>query len=137
MLTTTSTPSYNYYLKMTTGEHKHCSRMLMVLNKVVKKMQKRFYSKKLIGTKNMSKNLKCLDKMSENNKQNVMSEENIYISVPQKNSDPVFKMDRSECPSCIFGDPSFTCTCNFRSRSPDFKLYEDEEQFIQIYSSDN
>ena len=48
-------------------------------------------------------------------------------------SEPVFRLDQSECPSCIFGDPSLTCTCNFRSNSPDFKLYEDDEQFLQSY----
>jgi hypothetical protein len=47
-------------------------------------------------------------------------------------SEPVFRLDQSECPSCIFGDPSLTCTCNFRSNSPDFKLYEDDEQFAVL-----
>ena len=35
----------------------------------------------------------------------------------------------AHCPACIFGDRELTCTCTFRSQSPDFKLYEDEDLF--------
>ena len=35
----------------------------------------------------------------------------------------------AHCPACIFGDSQLTCTCSFRSHSPDFKLYEDEDLF--------
>ena len=41
----------------------------------------------------------------------------------------VWRMDWSQCPACIFGDTSLTCTCNFHSHSPDYKVYEDESQF--------
>ena len=57
--------------------------------------------------------------------------ENIYVTIRElhkKNTEvanPIFKLDLSECASCIFGDQSLTCTCNFRSNSHDFKLYED------------
>ena len=66
---------------------------------------------------------------------------NIYVSlekVVQTSTtvlEPVFKIEHSECPSCIFGDPSLTCTCNFRSGGPDFKLYEDEDKFLRTYST--
>ena len=75
--------------------------------------------------------------------------ENIYVSIAElvdkrktvalnpvfrlDQSEPVFRLDQSECPSCIFGDPSLTCTCNFTSNSPDFKLYEDDEQLLQSF----
>ena len=46
-----------------------------------------------------------------------------------------FKMDTSQCARCILGDPSLTCTCSFRQRAPDFKLYEDYDQFLCNFPS--
>ena len=65
--------------------------------------------------------------------------ENIYVSLASMKThlNPVFKLDQSECPSCIFGDPSLTCTCNFRSNSPDFKLYEDEDMLFKLYEEED
>ena len=76
----------------------------------------------------------------EKQKDNKLRTENIYVTISElypKNpptETPIFRLDNSECASCIFGDPSLTCTCNFRSNSPDFKLYEDDQQFLQIYN---
>ena len=36
----------------------------------------------------------------------------------------------SQCAKCSLGDPSFACTCNYRNSSPDFKLYDDDVQFM-------
>ena len=46
-----------------------------------------------------------------------------------------FKMDTSQCARCILGDPALTCTCSFRQRAPDFKLYEDYDQFLFNFPS--
>ena len=62
---------------------------------------------------------------------------NIYVTLEQLKKPEVeeirFKRDISECPSCIFGDPGLTCTCSFRHRAPDFKLYEDDEKFLNNF----
>ena len=44
-----------------------------------------------------------------------------------------FKLDTRECARCILGDPGLTCTCSFRHRAPDFKLYEDDEKFLNNF----
>ena len=46
-----------------------------------------------------------------------------------------FKRDTSQCARCILGDPALTCTCSFRQRAPDFKLYEDDDQFLSNFPS--
>ena len=46
-----------------------------------------------------------------------------------------FKMDTSQCARCILGDSALTCTCSFRQRAPDFKLYEDYDQFLFNFPS--
>ena len=40
------------------------------------------------------------------------------------------RQNQHECAQCIFGDPSFSCSCDFQSSSPDFKLYDDDVQFM-------
>ena len=44
-----------------------------------------------------------------------------------------FKLYTRECARCILGDPGLTCTCSFRHRAPDFKLYEDDEKFLNNF----
>ena len=46
-----------------------------------------------------------------------------------------FKLDTSQCARCILGDPVLTCTCSFRQKAPDFKLYEDDDQFLCNFPS--
>ena len=64
---------------------------------------------------------------------------NIYVTLEQLKKPEVeeirFKRDISECPSCIFGDPGLTCTCSFKQTVPDFKLYEDEEEYMGYFNS--
>ena len=64
---------------------------------------------------------------------------NIYVTLEQLKKPEVeeirFKRDISECPSCIFGDPGLTCTCSFKQTVPDFKLYEDEEDYLGFFNS--
>ena len=61
-------------------------------------------------------------------------ESNIYVDLEELKKPELeeikFKRDISECASCIFGDPSLTCTCSFKQTVPDFKLYEDEEDYM-------
>ena len=45
------------------------------------------------------------------------------------------RQNQHECARCIFGDPSFSCSCDFRSSSPDFKLYDDDVQFIYYHNA--
>ena len=111
-----------------------------IISKFVKKVCKMIsYKKKKQSNHNLLTNPKSVGEKNEN----------IYVTmaelVDKKKTvalnpvfrldqlEPVFRLDQSECPSCIFGDPSLTCTCNFTSNSPDFKLYEDDEQFLQSY----
>ena len=72
--------------------------------------------------------------ISINKEGNVEVESNIYVDLEElKNpefGEIKFKRDISECASCIFGDPSLTCTCSFKQTVPDFKLYEDEEDYM-------
>jgi hypothetical protein len=65
------------------------------------------------------------------------AEENAYerTRLPPKDSGQwiIFRpySATSQCPACILGDATLSCTCSFRARapSPDFKLYEDEELY--------
>ena len=69
-----------------------------------------------------------------------LRKENIYVTVGeggrQLEERVRFKVDASECPGCIFGDRSFTCTCRFQATqaAPDFKLYEDVERLSEYFT---
>ena len=64
---------------------------------------------------------------------------NIYVTLQELKKPLVeeikFKRDISECASCIFGDPGLTCTCSFKQSVPDFKLYEDEEEYMGYFNT--
>ena len=68
-------------------------------------------------------------------------ESNIYVDFQELQKPELeeitFKRDISECASCIFGDPCLTCTCSFKQKVPDYKLYEDEEEYLRHFNNDH
>ena len=64
--------------------------------------------------------------------------ENVSISILDLNKCKEHRMARQnqhECARCIFGDPSFSCSCDFQSSCPDFKLYDDDVQFMYYHNA--
>ena len=70
------------------------------------------------------------------NNKRCLIKENIYVSLSKidcnihEEVEKTVKTNQSECARCIFGDCSFSCSCNFDTSSPDFKLYDGDVQFM-------
>ena len=104
--------------------HKLRRKTVLALRKIFERKQQKQKQKSL----NVSLSKDC--KVQSNN---------IYVTLEELRKPSFeeirFKRDISECPGCIFGDPSLTCTCSFKQTVPDFKLYEDEEEYMGYFNS--
>ena len=113
-----------FAIKFVGMKKKKLFELKIVLPKV--KLLKRFKS---------SRKEKTIEKMVLKNKIQP-EEENINVSLCHRNckkhneENQKITSKQSECASCFFGDPSFSCTCNFQDMSPDFKLYDGDVQFM-------
>ena len=104
--------------------HKLRRKTVLALRKIFERKQQRQKQKSL----NISLSKDCKVQSS-----------NIYVGLQELKKPLIkeirFKRDISECPCCIFGDSSLTCTCSFKQTVPDFKLYEDEEEYMVYFNS--
>ena len=113
---------------MSKQDHTSCRRMKRRILSNIKSLLNKRLSMKTFHNKPKSLQLD-LDKNGREERV-----ENVYVQVNSiRTSNIRFKPDISECASCYFGDPVLTCTCSFRHQAPDFKLYEDDEQFLNNF----